>query len=212
MGDLSLQATFIAHNTTPIPSLGITMFGGWHIPISHKVPGPMLSEPIKVTFPQCSTDSPHDPTFSKGVHQLFKQIRKLPDITPEHLECLNVSLKYDVPLDQIVPTYPPAKSDPGSPPVNYLPDENGEDAKSITFAERKRELLVPNEHAFKSLQRLRRDIKLGHFYKFYQSLDLVGNYYTVNDGAHAGMPERFREEMVKNFVEPICWGYNARLL
>jgi hypothetical protein len=25
------------------------------------------------------------------------------------------------------------------------------------------------------------------------------------------MPERFREELIKNFIEPICWGYGVRV-
>ncbi|KAF8471268.1 hypothetical protein BDZ91DRAFT_718215 [Kalaharituber pfeilii] len=188
------------------------MFGGWNIPFPAR---PQLSdntprEPLELTFPSCSVNSPHDPKFSKGVYQLFKQIRKLPDITPEHLECLNVSLDYDVPLEKIIPNYTLKSS--STPSSRYIPDENGETQWDRTFADRKKELLIQNEHAFETLMRLRKDIKLGHFYKFYQSLELVNTYYNPKEGAHSGMPERFREDLVKNFVEPICWGYNARLM
>lgn len=190
------------------------MFGGWNIPLPSRGSGIDTTprESLVLSFPSCSTSSPHDPTFSKGVHQLFKSIRKLPDITPEHLESLNVSLEYDVPLEGFIPTYPPQSSTSEcSTPVSYIPNENGEGTKNQTFAERKKELLITNEHAFETLQRIRRD-KLGHFYKFYQSLELVSTYYNQKDGAFAGMPERFREDLVKNFIEPICWGYNSRLM
>lgn len=192
------------------------MFGGWNItlpPRNSGGPDPTPREPLVLSFPSCSTNSPHDPTFTKGVHQLFRSIRKLPDITPEHLESLNVSVEYDVPLEDFIPTYPPhGSASESSATVQYLPDENGEGPKNATYAERKKELLIPNDHAFDTLQRIRRDIKLGHFYKFYQSLELVSTYYNSKDGAFAGMPERFREDLVKNFVEPICWGYNSRLM
>ncbi|KAI5807976.1 hypothetical protein DFH27DRAFT_638341, partial [Peziza echinospora] len=149
--------------------------------------------------PSCSINSPRDPKFTKDLYTLFRQIRKLPDISPEHLESLNVSLEYDVPLEKLIPSPPPA------------PEKPTGDEAAETFAERKRELLVPNQHAFETLARTRRDIKLGHFYRFYQSLELVSAYYKPT-GAFLGMPEKFREDLVKNFVESLCWGYNARLL
>ena len=186
------------------------------------------NEPLMLSFPQCLTESPHDPSFSKNVHQLFKQIRKLPDITPEHLECLNVSVEYDVPLDNFLPAYPPKPHTnpslpettsstvvplvPAPPAPAYLPDENGEGRRDKTFSERKKELELSNDLAFQGMQRIRRDIKLGHFYRFYHSLELVVGYYNPKDCAFTGMPERFREELVKNFIEPICWGYNTCLL
>ena len=185
-------------------------------------------EPLMLSFPQCLTKSPHDPTFSKNVHQLFKQIRKLPDITPEHLECLNVSVEYDVPLDNFLPVYPPhppaepslpettattaAPPVPSPPSPTYFPDENGEGRRDKTFSERKKELELSNDLAFQGLQRIRKDVKVGHFFRFYHSLQLVIGYYIPKDCAFTGMPEKFREELVKNFIEPICWGYNTRLL
>ena len=195
------------------------MFGGWALPAPPKQSAEAVKrEPLILTFPSCLVTSPQDPTFSKGVYNLFRQIRKLPDITPKHLECLNVSLEYDVPLEQFLPTTTilPVASDGAEQAltsvVSYLPTEDGEGAKNRTYWDRKKELNVPNNHAYESLARIRRDVKLGHFYRFFQSLELVSSYYGTEGQAHCGMPEKFREDMVKNFVEPLCWGYNARLL
>lgn len=202
------------------------MFVSWNIlPLNNPVGAEEIAshEPLMLSFPQCLTKSPHDPTFSKNVHQLFKQIRKLPDITPEHLECLNVSVEYDVPLGNFLPAYPPHPHTTPSQPEStattaassspaYFPDENGEGRRDKIFSERKKELELSNDLAFQALQRIRRDVKLGHFFRFYHSLELVVAYYNPKDCAFTGMPEKFREELVKNFIEPICWGYNTCLL
>lgn len=129
-----------------------------------------------------------------------------------------MSIEYDVPLQEFIPNTPSTKKAAdgtdatAQSPHSYLPDENGDGPQNKTFAERKRELLISNSDALQALARTRRDIKLGHFFRFYQTVELVRSYYNPNGNTYAGMPERFREDLVKNLIEPLCWGYNARIL
>jgi len=264
------------------------MFGNW---ASLAIPSPHDSNAgnssIKrytgrLTFPSYKSLTPSNPTFpvppgERDFYSYFAKIRRATDVTKEHLECLNVEVENDVPV------------------ADMVPDSGGEEGGF--FSERRAELLIENDAASEALARTRRDIKLGHFYRFFQSVEMVRVYYgapedddakkgeeiaekmtvdlpigTGSDAASNGaaakrkaeeqmpvpdtgalpvekkgkstdgmeeaakreealkdetskekekekdeeemkfeMPERFREELIKNFVEPICWGYGVRV-
>lgn len=216
------------------------------------------------------------PEGERSFYSYFAKIRRATDVTPQHLDLLNLSVSYDVPVEELVG---------GS--TEWIPRDGDGDE---TWAERQRELLIENSVANEVMARIRRDVKLGHMYKFFQSLEMVAPYYGTpeecveyaaeqlkkeeegqrdqhkkqheavasavdkmeiddspvpNDNGKrpaseeaAGtakkdraspesdaddlpdkvkkedtfsMPERFRDDLVKNFVEPICWGHGVRV-
>lgn len=198
------------------------------------------------------------PDGEKSFYSYIQKIKKATDATANHLDTLGVSVEYDVPIEKMLPE------------GNWLPEEDDK-----TFSERKKELLIANEDAFEVLARRNREIKLGHMYRFFQSMEMIKTYYPTEressqtpsspsdgdeksesgngkrkaeedveggvekkgratevaqqpDNGVSGedndkkddkkekpekftMPERFREELVKNFIEPICWGYGVRV-
>ena len=276
------------------------MFGSWSSlpipdggPVSqiYKYKGPL-------TFPAYSPASPPppDPAFTvppdeQSFYKYFAKVRRATDVTREHLDVLNVSVAYDVPVQDML-------GSSGASGAQWLPSDGdgGDGVRDETWAERRRELLIDNDVASEVMGRLRRDVKLGHMYKFFQSLEMVLPYYGTpaecaayaaeqlaeqqqqqqqqqqqNDQhehheqhtpQHAdssamdidspdshnehgkrpaaaeiphlakkdraspesdpaasadrrddrfSMPERFRDDMIKNFIEPICWGHGVRV-
>jgi hypothetical protein len=250
------------------------MFGNWSAyPVGTGVAATSQIYKYKgpLTFPGYSSAPPTkatDPTFTlpageRSFHSYFAKIRRATDVTPQHLDVLNFSVSYDVPVEELV----------GG--TEWIP--RGGDGDEI-WAERERELLIENSVANEVMARLRRDVKLGHMYKFFQAVEMVAPYYgtpeecaayaaeqskkyedeeqakkrdavdqmeidspSPNDNGKrpaaeeaAGtakkdraspesedkpekkeekfsMPERFRDDLVKNFLEPICWGHGVRV-
>lgn len=229
-------------------------------------PATIVKPPAPFTGPKVfprytSTPDPSVPSFTppadeKSFYSYIQKIKKATDVTTNHLDCLGVSVEYDIPIENILPE--------GS----WIPEDDEK-----TFSERKRELLVANDDAFDVLSRRNKDIKLGHMYRFFQSMELIKAYYltepkilqapsspsdgeekseqgsgkrkaeeeveggiekkgrageassAVSDEEKEGaqkdgkkkrhekfsMPEKFREDLVRNFIEPICWGYGVRV-
>ncbi|KAF3936700.1 hypothetical protein ABW19_dt0200608 [Dactylella cylindrospora] len=181
-----------------------------------------------LTYPRClaltcSKPDPSPPNLDE-LAQIFSTIRKPSDITPAHLQLLNVSYSYDLPLSSLIP-------------AKYHPDEADENS---VFNQRKKELSVDNNDAFDFIARRRRDIKIGNFYKFYQSVEMfemllsqeltpaekereaalsspksppVGEF---KDPLASGSPAarsnaKYREELLRSFVDPIAWGFEMRI-
>jgi len=186
--------------------------------------GAATREPLILTFPACdlrptpgsgqSTPRPQplpvpDPAFgTSGNPEEFlkklRRIKRLIDVQPEHLRALNVAITPDLDIDQLVPSA-------AIVPSEETPEHDPRTSKIAKFfAERLTELTIENEAAFDTLARLRRDLKLGHFYRFFQSVELVNSYYNPAKGPTSGMPDRFREDLVKNFLEPLGWGFGIR--
>lgn len=248
------------------------MFGNWSsLPVSsgpdgvsqiYKYKGPLV-------FPGYNPASPpSDPSFAippgeRSFYSYFAKVRRATDVTRHHLDVLNVSVSHNVSVQDLVG---------GS---EWLPKEDDK-----IWAERQTELLIENHVANEVMARLRRDVKLGHMFKFFQSLEMVLPYYGTTEecaaaemekekekerqrkqddqvdkmdidsadspsndngkrpasgeatGSHHAakkdraspeselqekkedkfsMPERFRDDLVKNFVEPICWGHGVRV-
>lgn len=238
------------------------MFTNWASIVAQPRPGEAAPPPIKPptpfngpkAFPRyTSIPDPSKPSFTppadeKSFYSFIQKIKKATDADTNHLDTLGVSVEYGVPVENMLPE------------GNWLPGEGDK-----TFTERERELLIANADAFEVLARRNREIKLGHMYRFFQTMELVSPYYAIRpkfqsssgpDGEGSGpgsgkrkaeeevesgvgraaemtqqlgsglggedkekreklekfgMPERFREELVKNFIEPICWGYGVRV-
>jgi len=234
--------------STPIRGLDGSPFSGPAI----KPPVPFTGPKIfpRYSPPQTSKSSFTAPPQERSFYTFFGKIKKATEVTPEHLNALGVSVEYDVPVEKLLP----------GDGANFIPADDDK-----IFSERRRELLIPNDDALEAFARRRKDIKLGHMYRFYQGVDMVKAYYPLeppsdpltpmSSGDEAGkggkrkaeevveggiekrgkpeessttatpsessnmedgdrkfsMPEKFREELVKNFIEPICWGYGVRI-
>jgi hypothetical protein len=149
------------------------------------------------------------PAAERSFTHFFAKIKRATDLTPEHLASLGVVLHDDVPWEQLFPT---------------TPDDGYGEKQQAEEAERERELALDNETAFQVLARERRDVKLGHMYRFFQALELVEPYYDVSDPGSTpaegekekdndddfSLPERFREDLVQNFIDPLCWQWGLR--
>lgn len=241
------------------------MFTNWATVVAQPRPGeptvPSVRSLVPFTGPKVfpsytSIPDPSKPSFTppddeKSFYSFIQKIKKATDATTNHLDALGISVEYNVPVENMLPE------------GNWLPDEADK-----AFVERERELLIPNYDAIDVLARRNKEIKLGHMYRFFQTLELVSPYYPTgqescslktpsgeesgsesvkrkaegkveggvekrgraaemvqlpggglggNDAEKKekfekfGMPEKFREELVKNFIEPICWGYGVRV-
>lgn len=167
-------------------------------------------EPLTLTFPGidlADRDAPPDPYFkTSGDPREFKKkickLKRLIDIKPEHLESMNLKLSTNLSIDELIPA------------DNLIPNPSIERSEKLFkfIKEREAELLISNDDASASLARIRRDIKLGHMFRFFQSAELVLTYYDPVKGAFTGMPERFREELLKNFIEPLGWAWGLRYM
>ncbi|EPS42348.1 hypothetical protein H072_3685 [Dactylellina haptotyla CBS 200.50] len=220
------------------------MFANWNliIPPDKDRSRPNYSPAIKkarissVTFPRClslttlTPPSAPQPPDLDTLSAIFSTIKRPTDFTPAHLQQLNVSYSYDLPLSSVIP-------------VKYHPDENDEKA---VFAQRKNEVGVENQDAYDFIARRRKDIKIGNFYKFFQTSEMVEMLLSADPDAKSatasssssssapevtsppGAPERhhhhhgesnpaarssarYREELLRHFVDPIAWGFDMRI-
>lgn len=164
-------------------------------------------EPLILTFPGLKLDdAPPDPHFgTSGDPREFRKkicsIKRLIDIKPDHLKAMNLKVTTDHSLDELIPE-------------DYLhpnpPTERSE--KLVNFySDRAKELMIDNDVASDVLARIRREPKLGHFHRFYTALEMVKTYHG-KDGPSTGMPERFREEFIKSFLEACGWAWGLRYL
>ncbi|KAI5776817.1 hypothetical protein EDC01DRAFT_681013 [Geopyxis carbonaria] len=244
------------------------MFGNWGViplPSLNGAEGQKVFSNIKqhsgpLPFPVYhASTKPSDPTFphpatEASFYHWFQKIRRVTDVTREHLDALNLSVEHDVPVDQLVP-------------ASFIPADD-----DAVFAERTRELMLDNATASETIARIRRDIKLGHMFKFYQTVEMMAPYYDLSEPAPAeaamdvdaaapdspsnndngkrpaspslspdpgtpkkphtdadapaddadadvpakpeekfSVPDRFREDMIRNFIEPLCWAYGVRV-
>ncbi|RPA72133.1 hypothetical protein BJ508DRAFT_217360 [Ascobolus immersus RN42] len=158
-------------------------------------------------------------------YRSFSKVRRLIDITPDHLIALNLHHTHSHALSDLLPEAyhipPPSPALPAADSPEYLALSETQRAlldrrRSLQtiFAERAAELSIRNSDAFDTLARIRRDLKLGNMFRFFQTVELVTAYFkedAVKQGEYtAGMPEKFREELVKTFLEPIGWWAEMR--
>lgn len=185
------------------------MFGNWALGPRNQAglsnikrhTGPLSFPPYHVP----AGSSPFSfPATERSFTHFFSKIRRATDLTPAHLASLGVVVHDNVPWESLFPT---------DPSDTYTEKHRAEEA------ERERELLLDNETAFQVLARERRDVKLGHMYRFYQAVELVEPYYDLSDTAaqnetvdddEFSLPERFREDMIQNFIDPLCWQWGLR--
>jgi hypothetical protein len=274
------------------------MFGNWgtlSLPGSDSLPPTTIKKYTgPLIFPRLSPSSSQtDPTFTpppgeRSFYGFISKIRRATDVTRQHLEALNIRVEYDVPIEDIV-----GGSGTQEQKREFIP---GEEDK--IWVEREKELLIDNDVANEVLARTRRDVKLGHMYRFFQSVEMVRVYYGTPEECAAAaaaaaaataseeqeqkadepqenrvdaedkmevdlplketsntngkrpatelavgtekrgrstpspsppsttttpvqdsekkkekfsIPERFREDLIRSFIEPLCWGYNVRI-
>ncbi|KAK6520956.1 hypothetical protein TWF506_001192 [Arthrobotrys conoides] len=208
------------------------MFANWNLLIpadkdksAPRNPAIKKARLTSITYPRCiplctvpAQDTPSTVPSLESITQLFSTLRKPSDVLPSHLQLLNVSYTYDLPLSSLIPT-------------KYHPDENDSDENSV-FNQRKKEIVVENQDAYDFIARRRRDIKIGNFYKFFQAMEMVelilssenpaeknGKELKTDgipvDGGAAGAAARsaakYREELLRNFIDPIAWGFDMRI-
>ncbi|KZF21443.1 hypothetical protein L228DRAFT_262459 [Xylona heveae TC161] len=203
------------------------------------------------------------------------------DITAQHFEALHLRIHENVALEDLFPQaadfLPPAEwaVPDGRPKKQHSAQEtaNGSQTEETLngtghrpdynlFCERVKELQFDNDDAFRSIHRLpprdesKRQIRPAFFRKFYNSLDLMSQYWdtsldqyirdpeTAKDedfmevdeprkraklmegierregytykgrrlGTGRDMPEHFREDAVKTFVEVVAWAMGCQVL
>ncbi|KAF3922019.1 hypothetical protein ABW20_dc0105981 [Dactylellina cionopaga] len=227
------------------------MFANWNLllpPDKDQAPprAPVVKKArlTSVTYPRClslsstvAPTSPPSPPELEALSRLFGTVRKSSDITVEHLQLLNVSYSYDLPLSSLIP-------------AKYLPDEKDEKSP---FNQMKKEVCLENQDAYDVIARRRRDLKIGNFYKFFQTAEMVELLLSseaessasaaaaaassssstmttpmsppgkdITDGhatgssggavnAAARSSARYREELLRHFVDPIAWGFEMRI-
>ncbi|PGH08886.1 hypothetical protein GX51_00943 [Blastomyces parvus] len=178
------------NNVTAIPSISID---------PEKERNPPLP-PTPLDFPDYSPESKHEPLNEESCDDFYKllcAIKKPQDVSPAHLEALNLTTESNVPISEIIPTgvlktLPPYQwtdqptatgaqaTDPMPVPVlmsNGSPFPNKERYDLL-----KEEILYDNNDAIRAVSRLpplpgREKIKLTQSRKFWAGLDQVAQYW-----------------------------------
>lgn len=108
------------------------------------------------------------PADERSFYSFFAKLRRITDVSSKHLEVLNLRVEYNFPVAEMLAHVP---KDGG-----WFPDA----ATNPVWAERARELSIDNLTATNVLLRVRRDLKLGHMYKFFQSVEMMRVYYKLS--------------------------------
>ncbi|KAI9848452.1 MAG: hypothetical protein M1837_000247 [Sclerophora amabilis] len=222
--------------------------------------------PTSLDFPTWAPKAeitPFTEAASERIHTQFASLRGVAGIRDEHLEALNLTCEGEVPFETLIPDnsfLPPREgaqqTSPAKSPNARL--NNGKEAPGIEiFHTRSADVLLENDDAFRALTRRppregRSAVKLGHFYKFWQGLELMSqywdssldNYYEEDvviengdknqdgepmdvdgtkkrrrekyTGRRLGngkdMPDLYREDTVRGFIEPIAWLFGCHVL
>lgn len=197
---------------------------------------------------------PFEKTTAKSLYSHFASIQKPSDVSSKHVDSLNLQVLHDQALEDIVPRSPQKGA-------SFLPDEdagtllpqqkmlcNGRECPDMNiYHSRRAELMIDNESGFRAAQRLsprpgQPATKPGYFYKFWQGLYLMSQYWdadlprqqgqedqemeTVSStaageesdvglegrtGTGREMPDQFREDTVRAFVEVVTWLFGCQL-
>ncbi|KAI9818323.1 MAG: hypothetical protein M1832_004441 [Thelocarpon impressellum] len=179
-------------------------------------------------IPSTRSIGPFTSRSSKDVERLFRPIRKPTDISSEHFEALNLDVHTDVSLEELLPSdaasfLPPGawdeprSSDSVATPKRLL--SNGREAPGEElYRQRKSELDLDNEDAFRAVLRDppapgRTAVKPGYFYKFWQSLELMSQYWdTSMDRCEDGEVERNPGDMDVDEARAKGYKYSGRRL
>ncbi|KAI9851730.1 MAG: hypothetical protein M1838_002945 [Thelocarpon superellum] len=201
-----------------------------------------------VDFPHHVPDEPDesavavfDDEAASTIVSLYGSLRKPTELRAEHLRALNLKVHYDVALDDLLPrdrlsgvSYVPSTELHELGGMVKAPTHlsNGKEAPDQeTYRQRVAELILDNDEAFRAVLREppkpgRPVAKPGHFYKFWQGLETMAQYWdtsldqyssdgngTKYTGRRLGtgrdMFEAYREDTVKSFVETIAWFFGV---
>ena len=156
--------------------------------------------PLPIDFPHfLPANQPYAPftdDAKANINSIFGSIRKPTDISPRHFEVLNLTVHVDVPLELLIPTghrsfLPPLEWDHPSvsssgnvtthPSTSRLCNGNEAPGEDV-YRQRKSELTLDNDDAFRAVlrdppRRGRQAVRLGFFYKFWQGLESMSQYW-----------------------------------
>ncbi|PGH33276.1 hypothetical protein GX50_03887 [[Emmonsia] crescens] len=161
------------------------------------------ASPTPLDFPNYSPNSSPKPLNERSCNELYKllsAIKKPQDVSPAHLEALNLTTESNVPVSDIVPsgvlkTFPPyqwtdqplAAEAPGTDamPVPVLMSNGSPFPNKERYDLLKEEILYDNDDAFRAISRLpplpgREKIKLTQSRKFWAGLDQIAQYWDTS--------------------------------
>ncbi|OJD14928.1 hypothetical protein AJ78_04767 [Emergomyces pasteurianus Ep9510] len=159
--------------------------------------------PTPLDFPDYSPDSAAKSLNERScdeVYKLLSSIKKPQDVSPAHLEALNLTTESNIPVTEIIPsgvlkTLPPyqwtdSPSAPEAPgtdemPVPILMSNGSPFPNKERYDLLKEEILFDNDDAFRAVSRLpphpgREKTKLTQSRKFWAGLDQVAQYWDTS--------------------------------
>ncbi|EEH49182.2 uncharacterized protein PADG_05261 [Paracoccidioides brasiliensis Pb18] len=178
------------NNSTAVPTTNFN-------PDEERIP-PLPPTPLD--FPNYSPNLPPKPLNEEScneLHRLLAAIRKPQDVSPAHLEALNLTAESDIPISDIVPsgvlkTLPPYQWTEQPPttnasetveiPIPVLMSNGCPFPTKERYDLLKEETLYDNDDAFRTVSRLafrpgREKIKLTQSRKFWAGLDQIAQYW-----------------------------------
>ena len=185
---------------------------------------PAPPHPTSISFPRIEflPEAPQawDAESAPDLLQPYSRIRKLSDVSDEHLRILNVSLQPNIEsnIERLFPTNEIAKAflppsewseTPTTVPASVAPDPTSKPARVLSngrpypsqheFSVRIKELKCVNEDAFRALIRTPQagppPVRLAHYRRFWEALSQSASYWDTS------RDEYFPEKSVEKLVE-----------
>lgn len=161
-----------------------------------------------VNFPAhnpTGSHAPSDDSSNETLAKLFTSLKKPSDVSAKHIDALNVRVRRDVPLQELIPpsflpppswTESPAKVPPNESVRPECQLSNGSKAPGheIYYA-RLQELLFDNDAAFRRVLRQlprpgQQPVSPAHFRKFWVNLELMSEYWDTSLDNESGSPTK----------------------
>ncbi|KAK6355046.1 hypothetical protein TWF696_004172 [Orbilia brochopaga] len=214
------------------------MFANWNLlipPDKDKCPprDPAIKRArlTSITYPRCITlatadTSSNSPPDLAALTAALGAIRKPSDITQQQLQLLNVSYTYDLPLSAIIPEkYHPDETDDTSPFAQRRRELSVENNDAYDFiARRRRDIKIGNFYRFfQAAETLEILMTMEESNKETNgSNNGSSSGEAVSPPGPSGQPPgdggmmvrtsaKFREELLRHFVDPIAWGFEMRI-
>ncbi|KAF3902439.1 hypothetical protein ABW21_db0200747 [Orbilia brochopaga] len=188
-----------------------------------------------ITYPRCITLATVDTTSNTppdlaSLTAAFAAIRKPSDITQDQLKLLNVSYTYDLPLSAVIPEkYHPDETDDTSAFAQRRRELSVENNDAYDFiARRRRDIKIGNFYRF--FQAAETLEILMTMEESNNNKESEANKNGSSDGNGSGealsppgssgpndggmmvrTSAKFREELLRHFVDPIAWGFDMRI-
>ncbi|KAI1458515.1 hypothetical protein F4805DRAFT_423715 [Annulohypoxylon moriforme] len=148
--------------------------------------------PTPIRLPQCNPELRGDPKPS--VVRFLQQLQRPTELTEAHFAALGVHMHSDAPAEEVLPdtTYLPVFSEWEGVDLDEAQRRNetfrhplcngGKSPEARFFLERRDELSVPNQAAFRTVRRVKpepgkQQPRLGNCYEFYKQMELMASYW-----------------------------------